>query len=170
MIFNITHKEMREMALKWINDEGGIIELGCSNGNFAELLFENKLLNYCGIDILKDKIQEAKQRLPKMGFFRCDITKHLYLLEECKTFVSFQCLEHIEQDLEVLNALNPGTNVVISVPNSPYKGHVRWFELEGWQERFSKYIDFDHACVIQNPKKQKKRAFLFRGVRNEFKD
>jgi len=167
MILNVTQKEMREMSLKWISDEGGIVELGCSNGDFAELLFKNNMKNYCGIDIQKDKIQEAKIRLPQMGFFCCDIINNLFLLEEAQTFISFQCLEHIVNDLDVLKALIPKTNVILSVPNSPYKGHIRWHELEGWEERFSPYIDFDYSYIIQNPIKPNKRSFLFKGVRND---
>ena len=41
MIFNVTQDKMRKMALDWVlNDEGGIIELGCSSGNFAKGLFK----------------------------------------------------------------------------------------------------------------------------------
>lgn len=170
MIFNIEQKEMREMALEWIDPLDNIIELGCSTGNFAKLLCDKGIKNYIGIDIQKDKIDEAKKKLPNMHFMCCDIVENLYMLGGATTFISFQCLEHIKEDLKVLKALKSETNVIISVPNSPYKGHVRWFELEGWQDRFSKYIDFDYACVIQNPKKVKKRAFLFRGVRNDNKD
>ena len=171
MIFNITQDKMREMALHWIDpNDGNVIELGCSSGNFAELLYKANIKNYIGIDILKNKIIEAKTKLPKMHFMCCDIISNLYLLGGAKTFVSFQCLEHIEEDFQVLNAINEGTKCIISVPNSPYKGHVRWYELEGWKDRFSRYIDFDYACVIQNPKKKDKRAFLFRGLRNGHQD
>jgi len=166
MIFNITQKEMREMALDWVDPVDMVCELGCSNGNFAQSLYDKGFRNYLGVDIQKDKINEAKNKLPKMLFMCCDIITNLYVLGGFNTFVSFQCLEHIEDDLKVLEALKPGTKTIISVPNSPYKGHVRWFELEGWKNRFSQFIDFDYACVIQNPKKPKKRAFLFRGIRN----
>lgn len=165
MVFKVTQDKMREMALGWIQDEGDIIELGCSNGNFAELLFKKNILNYCGIDILNDKINEAKRRLLKMKFIRCDITKHLYLLSDAKTFVSFQCLEHIENDLDILKSLTPKANVIISVPNSPYKGHVRWFELDGWKNRYSPLIDFENEITIQNPNKPAKRSFLFKGIK-----
>ena len=81
MIYNITQVEMRKLTLDWISKEDdSIIELGCSNGNFANLLFENKITNYCGIDIQKDKINEAKKKLPKMGFFCCDILNNLHIL------------------------------------------------------------------------------------------
>lgn len=167
MIFNVTQDKMRKMALDWVqHDEDGIVELGCSNGNFAEELSKKGITNYCGIDIQQDKINEAKKRLPKMSFVCCDIINNLSLLKKAQTFISFQCLEHIKEDLEILKALNKGTNVILSVPNSPYKGrHIRWFELEGWEKRFSKYIDFEDIITIQNPKKLKKRAFLFKGIR-----
>ena len=166
MIFKITQKEMREMAIDWVDPLANIIELGCSSGNFAMELQKRGIRNYIGIDILKNKIKEAKSKIPDMAFMCCDIIENLYMLKGATQFISFQCLEHIKQDLDVLKSLNERTKVILSVPNSPYKGHVRWFELEGWEKRFSKYIDFDYACVIQNPKKENKRAFLFRGVRN----
>jgi len=167
MIYNVTQEKMRDLALDWVNEKNGIIELGCSSGNFAEKLSSKGITNYCGIDIQQDKITEARKRLPKMNFVCCDIINNLSVLKEAQTFISFQSLEHIEDDLKILKALNKGTNVIISVPNSPYKGHIRWFELEGWEKRFSKYIDFEDIITIQNPKKLKKRAFLFKGVRNE---
>ena len=165
MIFNVEQSEMREMAVGWIDPLDNIIELGCADGNFASLLYDINVKNYIGIDIRKQVIEIAKKKLPNMHFMCCDIIENLYMLGGATTFVSFQCLEHIENDLDILKALQPKTNVIISVPNSPYKGHVRWFELDGWEKRFSPYIDFDYSCVIQNPKKPKKRAFLFRGIK-----
>ncbi len=171
MIFNINQNKMREMALEWINhDIGGIIELGCSNGNFAKKLFKKGMTNYYGIDIQQDKINEAKKKLPLMNFGCYDILDNLFILKKGATFISFQCLEHIKDDLKVLNTLKEGTKIIISVPNNSYKGHIRWFELEGWKKRFLPYIEFDYECIIQNPKKLKKRSFLFKGVRNDYKN
>jgi SAM-dependent methyltransferase len=171
MIYEMTQNKMRQMALDWISpDEKHVVELGCSNGNFAELLYYRGITNYIGIDILKDKISEAKTKLPGMLFMCCDITDNLYMLEKATTFVSFQCLEHIKDDLKVINSLKEDTNVILSVPNSPYKGHVRWFELNGWTKRYRPYIHFEARHTIQNPKKVDKRSFLFKGVRNDHKD
>lgn len=171
MILNINQDEMRKMTIPWLNkNDKLIIELGCSNGNFASLLHKNEFKNYLGIDIQKDKIIEAKKEISDMNFICCDIINNLTLLKEATTFVSFQCLEHIKEDLKILNSLKKGTKIIISVPNSPYKGHIRWFELDGWEERFSLYITIDYFYVIQNPNKPKKRSFLFRGERNGYKD
>ena len=166
MIFNITQDKMREMALDWINpNEKNIIELGCADGNFATLLYNKGITNYIGIDIKKNAIDSAKIKLPNMNFMCCDICENEYILEGASLFVSFQCLEHIENDIKIIQSIKKETNVIISVPNSPYKGHVRWFELKGWEKRFSPYINFEYSCVIQNPNKPKKRSFLFRGVK-----
>jgi len=167
MILKTDQNEMRKIALKWIkDDELKVIELGCSNGNFAELLYKRGITNYLGIDIQSKKIIEARNRLPKMSFVRCDLCQNLDFLKRATTFVSFQSLEHIEEDLSIVKAIPYGAKVIISVPNSPYKGHVRWFEANGWEERFSKYIDIDKTITIQNPNKPTKRSFLFRGIRN----
>jgi len=170
MIFNITQNDMRKMAVDWIDPMDNIIELGCAAGNFASLLYDLNIKNYIGIDIKKQAIDSAKKKLPNMHFICCDIMTNLYMLGGSTTFVSFQCLEHIQDDLKVLNAINKGTNMIISIPNSPYKGHLRWFELDGWTKRFSPYIKFEERHIIQNPKKNNKRSFLLKGVRNDYKN
>jgi len=127
MIINGTQNEMRELASTWIEkDEPLVVELGCSDGNFANLLNEKGITNYIGIDILSKKIKVAKKKFPNFIFIDCDITKNLHLLKEVTAFVSFQCLEHIEYDLNVLTAIPLGCRMIISVPNSAYKGHVRF--------------------------------------------
>ena len=92
------------------------------------------------------------------------------ILKPATLFIAFQCLEHIQEDLKVLQALSEGCKCFISVPNSKYPGHIRWFELDGWRNRFKKYIDFDEIVTIQNPRKVNKRSFLFKGIRNGYKD
>jgi 2-polyprenyl-3-methyl-5-hydroxy-6-metoxy-1,4-benzoquinol methylase len=165
----MTHDKMRELASKWISKkEKLVIELGCNTGNFAELM-NKKGVKYLGIDKQEEKIRHAKARFPNMNFMDFDILDHLVVLKKASTFVSFQCLEHIKKDKEVLKAIVPGTKVIISVPNSKYKGHVRWFELKGWVGRFSPYILLEKGITIQNPNKPNKRAFLFKGVRNDYK-
>ena len=168
MIINTTQNYMREMAAEWISsDEKCVIELGCSDGNFTELLHRKKIKNYIGIDILKDKIDIAKKKFPDMYFICCNICESLHLLGEATTFVSFQCLEHLGtkngiEDSEVLKSVKSGTHVVISVPNSPYKKeHKRWFEVDGWIKRYNKILHFDDIITIQNEKKLLKRSFLF---------
>jgi len=164
-----TQDEMRKMAFELISDGESIVEVGCSSGNFAALLKDRKH-SYIGVDILSEKINEARKKFPNMNFVNCDIIQNLYILKQATTVVSFQCLEHIKDDLKLINAIPFGTITIISVPNRNYKGHVRWFEVDGWSERFSPYIELDEPIIIQHPKKPNNRAFLFTGVRNGYKD
>jgi 2-polyprenyl-3-methyl-5-hydroxy-6-metoxy-1,4-benzoquinol methylase len=167
MIIKTTQDEMRKIACEWINpNEKMIVEVGCSSGNFAKLLNDKKIYGYIGIDILSEKIKEAKNKYPNMIFMVCDITTNLYMLKSATTFVSFQCLEHIENDLDIIKEIPSNSKTIISVPNSPYgKEHKRWFELDGWLNRYSQYINIKESITIQNPVKAKKRCFLFRGVK-----
>ncbi len=165
MIVTTTQDEMRIMALEWIPRQSHIVEVGCSSGNFAELIQRTEH-RYTGIDILSDKIKEARKKFPDMNFVNCDIIKNLYMLHQATTVVSFQCLEHIKEDLKLIKEIPWGSIVIISVPNRKYKGHVRWFEEDGWTERFDPYITLNDAITIQHPKKPNNRSFLFRGIRN----
>lgn len=165
-ILKITQDEMRKIVIEWIHENERIVEIGCNDGNFAELLNKRDKFNYLGIDIQEDKILKAKKILPNFTFKCCNILENFNYLKRADTIVSFQCLEHIEEDIEILKEIPKGVQVIISVPNSNYRGHVRWFELDGWKERFETYIDFIDIITIQNPKKKKKRSFLFRGIRN----
>jgi len=161
-----TQNIMRKVALQKIPlTKSTIFELGCSDGNFASLLVD-RYSEYTGADILKHKIDIARTRFPKMKFLQINICNNLDILKCVNVFISFQALEHIPCDLKIFESLLKGTIVIFSVPNSPYKDqHLRWFEIEGWKERYSSFIDFDYELTIQHPKKEAKRAFLFKGVR-----
>lgn len=166
MIIVTTQDEMRDIAFTFIPKDGSLLlELGCSNGNFANLVMKHNIKNYVGVDIQIKKIQEAMDKFPALNFICCDITKNLTLLKDIKTFVSFQCLEHIQNDLDIIKAIPPGCLTIFSVPNRPYKGHIRWFEVDGWKNRFEPYIDFIDIITIQHPRKEGNRSFLFKGIK-----
>ncbi len=171
MIIKDLQSKMLEIAATWVPwDVKRVIEVGCNNGNFAALLEPRRVKNYIGIDIQEDKIEEAKELHPKFKFICADITKNLHFLQKASMVLSFQCLEHIKDDLMILNNIQPGTLVVLSVPNGSYKGHYRWYEADGWEDRFSPYIDIIKFITVQNPRKHAKRSFLIKGVRNDYVD
>ncbi len=51
------------------------------------------------------------------------LTENTYRKSQATEF-----LEHIEQDLEVIRFIRPGTYFVGTVPNFPYVSHVRHFQ------------------------------------------
>jgi len=171
-IINANQDETRYAASNWVShEEERIIEIGCNTGNFATVLEKRHISNYIGIDIDADAIQQARKLHPKFKFYCTDITENLYYLTKASMIVSFYSFQYIKDDLIVLNNIPPGTKIILSVPNSSYKNyHVRWFELEGWEERFSEFINFDKIITSQTKRKPGKKLFLFRGVRNNYID
>jgi len=164
--------EIQKIAANWISpEEKRVIEIGCNNGHFSNLLEKKRISNYIGIDEDVDNIKEARLSHPKYKFFCAEITNNLHFLTKASLIVSLQYFQYIEDDLTILNNILPKTKLIISVPNSPYKEYYfRWFELKGWTKRFSPFMDFKKVISIQVPRKPKKKIFLFRGVRNDFID
>jgi len=166
---------MRQIAANFLPHTlcGLTVEVGCSDGNFLRLLLQNHVVKeYVGIDINQDKINKCKLKFPNFKFVCEDALS--YPVEKAKYFLSFQTLEHVgtvsgTEDVSLLKQLHEGTKVLFSVPNRPYKNlHKRWFELDGWLERYGKIIDFEIWIVIQHPVKQQCRSFLFYGKRKNF--
>jgi len=162
---------MRQIAVDLLPHTlcGLVVEVGCSDGNFLRVLLQNHVVKeYVGIDINQDKINKCKLEFPNFKFVCGDALS--YPVERASYFLSFQSLEHIgtmggTEDIDLLKRLQKGTIVVFSVPNRPYKNlHKRWFELDGWLERYNNIINFDIRITIQHPVKQQCRSFLFRGV------
>lgn len=148
-----------------------ILEIGCSTGNFAELLFEGGVRgNYLGVDKLEWKIEQARKNLPIMTFLCLDIYNALELVKVADIIVSFQTLEHIgtrggNEDIEVLSAANSGTRIIFSVPNFKSHDHKRWFKLPEWKDRYKDIIDYQQEFIYLKPKRKTSKSFLFDGVR-----
>jgi hypothetical protein len=79
--------------------------------------------------------------------------------------ISTEFLEHVEEDLRIIEKIRPGARVYASVPNFPSAAHVRYFESA--QEIYDRYIDyFDYLGVDVFPSNDKGRVFyLIEGVR-----
>lgn len=161
--------KMRQRSLKMIKSKGLILELGCGKGNFAKLLFDNGYKNYLGVDILEKNTAAAKKLVPDFKFWTANIfsSKVFSKILEAQTLVSFETLEHLgtvkgNEDINFLLSIPIRKRIIFSVPNSPYqKEHKRWFELEGWKNRYKDILDYKEIITIQHPVKKTKRAFLF---------
>jgi len=172
VILKTSQEKMRKIGSSLLLPfENTIIELGCSSGNFARVLYHRHVENYIGIDVQQEKLDLAKEEMPEYEFLNINIVKDKSILEKADAFVSFQSLEHVgtkdgNEDVDVLAHLKPNCKVIISIPNNPYKdAHKRWFDLEGWKDRYSHLIFFNFEMTIQNINKKEKRSFLFRGYR-----
>lgn len=118
-----------------------VIDIGCGPGQFANLLFDFGITNYKGIDYSKEAIKMAKLRNNKYREHFCldnAYTSDIYS-DAYNVVTLFEVLEHIDDDITLLNNIRKGTLVIFSVPNYISKGHLRCFKSK--EELYNRYND-----------------------------
>jgi SAM-dependent methyltransferase len=131
----------------------GILDLGCGNGLFAAFLHHRKVsTRYVGIDFSEGSVEEALQGNrergghPKAEFYVGDISDPSALAEQYYPgkkpyIVCAETLEHIKDDLEVLENLPSGYPLMITVPRFDAPTHVRCFPRPRHvRERYGPYF------------------------------
>jgi 2-polyprenyl-3-methyl-5-hydroxy-6-metoxy-1,4-benzoquinol methylase len=111
-------------SLKYIS--GNTIELGCGTGQFTQMFNDNLNLPYIGIDFSDEAISQAQLRNPSMKFV-CDDIRSIDM-SQYDTIIAFEVLEHIEDDLNILESLKSKQKIVFSVPNYMSRLHYRCFK------------------------------------------
>jgi trans-aconitate methyltransferase len=113
-----------EETLSFIKtDNPHVFEIGCGNGRDAlEIL--KRTNNYLGIDISKNLIQLAKQKVPGADFMVADITE-FEIPKNTDVVFAFASLIHVRREEfktildSIFNALNDGGLVRISLKHNP---------------------------------------------------
>ncbi|KAF6587335.1 MULTISPECIES: methyltransferase domain-containing protein [Paenibacillus] len=130
-------------------DNPKVFDIGCGPGQFANLLFDNKITNYTGMDFSSEAIKHAKIRNDKLRslFYVDDVYKTKLFSRDYNFAVLFEILEHLNDDLGILNKLKTGTEVLFSVPNFYSEGHVRWFDSQlEVAQRYSSIVEIKEIC------------------------
>ena len=127
-----------------------VLDIGCGSGQFAALLADRNFPNYLGIDFSPGMVGQARRVCPAYEFRVADIRKDKALEEhpyDC--VVSLEFLEHVEDELSVVERIKPGTLVLATVPNFPARSHVRHFQDESAVvERYGTHFDkLDIAAI-----------------------
>ncbi|MEX2595116.1 MAG: class I SAM-dependent methyltransferase [Anditalea sp.] len=100
---------------------GDLLEVGCGEGRGVEVLLD-QVKTYHGLDKIRGVIEKLEQRFP-MATFEQAVIPPLGTIPSNKfdTVVSFQVIEHIEDDQlflqEIHRVLKPGGKAIISTPN-----------------------------------------------------
>ena len=147
--------DMWRSALNILTKENAknIIDLGCGPGQFAKLIEKNiKINQYIGIDFSDYAINLAKNNFNNEKF--------IFLIKNLKTYdfkeldqnsiyITFEFLEHIVEDLDVLKKIPAGRKIIFSVPSFDYKNHVRHFpNIELVKSRYSIDIDIKNIEIF----------------------
>ncbi|PKM50829.1 MAG: hypothetical protein CVV02_10065 [Firmicutes bacterium HGW-Firmicutes-7] len=129
-----------------------IIDIGCGPGQFANLLFDFGIINYKGIDYSAEAIKLAKLRNDKYNerfYLDNAYTSNIYE-EEYNIVTLFEVLEHVEEDITLLNKIKKDSIVLFSVPNYLSRGHVRCFHSkEEIYERYKQTVEINEIYESQ---------------------
>lgn len=133
-----------------LNRDTSILEIGCGPGQFANMLFDNGFTNYIGFDYAAEGVALAKQNNPERAnqFVVGDAFQTELMEKEYGLVICFEVLEHVQNDLTLLQRIRPGTRVLLSVPNFNDPYHVRYFKNkdEVW-ERYSQVVRISDISV-----------------------
>jgi 2-polyprenyl-3-methyl-5-hydroxy-6-metoxy-1,4-benzoquinol methylase len=123
-----------------------ILEVGCGTGHLAHLLQDRQYTDYVGFDFSAEAIRVASARLPARRFHHADALTTPLLEGPYNTLICTEVLEHIPDDLRIIERIRPGTRCLVTVPNFPYVSHVRHFMSA--QEVSNRYGSFFEPCNV----------------------
>lgn len=142
-----------------------LLDIGCGPGQFAALVHAGNIPHYFGIDLSDEAIRLAKLACPDYEFsavnvFETDILEKL----DYDTAVSMEFLEHVSDDIVVLQRIPEGRRFIGTVPNFPYKSHLRHFSnIQEVCDRYEALFKQFHVTqFLANDKG--KTFYLFEGI------
>lgn len=106
-----------------------ILEIGCGPAQLATMLFDRAIPgSYVGFDFSPAAIELAKGNLPEQRLEVGDArTTDLVTTLDYDVAICTEVLEHIIDDIPVLERVPDGVRVLATVPNFDYVSHVRFF-------------------------------------------
>ena len=101
--------------------DGDVLELGCGEGRGIEVILK-KSKTFTAIDKIKDAVDALSAKYPKHNFSPKLFPPMGYIEDKSfDTIISFQVIEHIEDDdlflNEIFRILRPGGKAIITTPN-----------------------------------------------------
>ena len=152
-------------VLECLKPEWKILDIGCGPGQFSRLCADVGH-PYVGLDFSEEAIKLARARVPEAEFHLVNVELDRLRIKEGNydviTFIEF--LEHVEDDLGILQSVPPGKNVILSVPNYGGMEHVRFFDsMESVVARYGSLLRITKYGELARGKKD--RVYVIAGVR-----
>lgn len=144
-----------------------VFEFAGAEADLAEkiLTFIPSVEHYLWSDFCHTYVEHARKRLkwfPKCRVERIDVNRDFDRIPYKRfDMVVSTASEHIENDLEIIKRVEPGTVICLSVPSCDAGGHVRYFwSLDDVKARFRPYMSFEKTLMYPIPIKKRRDRFL----------
>lgn len=156
---------MLEKSLGGLGDKR-ILDIGCGSGGTLKpfLQYGVKMENCYGIDILEDKIEEAKRSLPTMNFACCSAENIPFEKNTFDLVTTFTCLSsvldnNIRESIcrQAMEMLHPGGWVLVYdfYVNNPNNCDVKAVKLNELKSYFSEYKYYSKRLTLLPPLSRK---------------
>ena len=144
-----------------------IIDIGCGTGQLAHLLWDKGFRDYAGFDYSNVAINIARGFSDQL-FFISNAYNPLNYDTQYNTAIIVEVLEHLENDLSVIQMIKPETKIIFSGPTSGKGGeHIRSFKSPSWiKKRYSPYIDIETITGCTKLNKKVVKWYVCSGTRN----
>jgi len=143
-----------------------VLDVGCGSGQFAGLLRDRGIRDYCGVDFSPKRVDWARASCPDLRFVVADaLSTDLFETFPYDAVVCAEFLDHIQSDLEVVRRIRRGARFYGIVPNFPWRSHVRHFQSAGEVAgRYAQYFkNFRVSPFLAN--RAGKIYFLLEGIK-----
>lgn len=151
----------------WLPRDAHVIDLGCGGGSLARHLADRKFERYDGYDFSSAYLALAQRRVPDRGFsFHLEDLRDHVFPEVPGTYVCTEVLEHLDDDVSLVERITPSSRFVFSVPNYPSAGHVRWFNnVKHASDRYASMLSYRRWTLIDVEPARGKVIHLFDSIR-----
>jgi SAM-dependent methyltransferase len=145
-----------------------LLDVGCGPGQFAALIHDSGFQSYTGIDFSNVAVQMARQRTPHFRFHTGDVRlPATYEGFDCDAVICMEVLEHIEDDFAVLSCFPAGSRCLLTVPNFPWRSHVRHFKSEqAVLVRYGEFFTDFSVTRLKGVRMETDQFYLMDGIRN----
>ena len=146
----------------------GVVDLGCGSGQLARMVFGAGMDFRYGLDFSPKMIDLARKLNPEIAQrFQCqDFFIKELLLNADICIVMTEVLEHLEDDLKLLEKIPSSCPIIFSVPSYITQSHVRAFRSDHEvMERYRGLIRFNKIIPIVMNIEQDFKIFVCEGVK-----
>lgn len=144
-----------------------LLEIACGPGQLSLFLHDQGLQRYMGFDFSAKAVELAKIGCPEFNYVQADAFKtDLFHSHDYDAVLCTEFLEHVEHDLEVIGKIRSGTRFYGTVPNFPWRSHVRHFiSTQEVSDRYAKYFQSFSVSAFLGSRNRNETYYLMEGVK-----